>query len=105
VTTARDPRAQWANKMWYKYRLTVEALAYMWLRQDRKCASCARPLTEPIARVDHDHNCCPGEKTCGRCVRDIICDECNVAAGRMHDESRRAYGLARYLERWEGRTA
>lgn len=28
--------------------------------------------------VDHDHGCCPGRVTCGRCVRGILCRNCNT---------------------------
>lgn len=28
--------------------------------------------------VDHDHACCPGKKTCGQCVRWILCYKCNA---------------------------
>jgi hypothetical protein len=28
--------------------------------------------------VDHDHACCPGENTCGQCVRGLLCNFCNT---------------------------
>jgi hypothetical protein len=55
----------------------------------------------PRARlvVDHDHNCCAGEKSCGQCVRGLICSTCNTAAGLMRDDPRLARSLADYMER------
>lgn len=28
--------------------------------------------------VDHDHKCCSGDKSCGKCVRGILCPGCNT---------------------------
>ena len=53
--------------------------------------------------VDHDHACCPVEKSsCGRCVRGLICRNCNAAAGQLRDSADAARSLAAYLDRWQG---
>jgi hypothetical protein len=31
--------------------------------------------------VEHDHKCCPGSKSCGKCVRGAVCNRCNTAIG------------------------
>lgn len=43
--------------------------------------------------VDHDHACCPGRQTCGRCVRGLLCRQCNAALGVLTEE-----GVARAAE-------
>lgn len=65
----------------------------------------ARPIRrgsksmEPMLTVDHDHACCPGDRSCGRCVRGLICQRCNAALGMLHDDLAAAQGLAEYLQR------
>ena len=48
-----------------------------------KCRICR---TRKAEVVDHDHSCCPGRHTCGKCIRGMICRQCNVALGILTDE-------------------
>lgn len=58
---------------------------------------------EPLLVVDHDHSCCPaGQRSCGKCVRGLICRGCNAAAGQLYDNPNAARSLAAYLDRWKG---
>lgn len=72
---------------------------------DEQGGLCANPgcFSEPPENrrfdIDHDHSCCPGEKSCGLCIRGLICGSCNRALGLMHDDPKRLLGLAEYLER------
>lgn len=37
--------------------------------------------------VDHDHKCCNGSKSCGRCVRALLCTNCNRnILGHLRDD-------------------
>jgi hypothetical protein len=43
-----------------------------------RCADCRNPFDSFfVAKYDHDHQCCPGPKSCGRCVRGLVCNDCN----------------------------
>jgi hypothetical protein len=49
----------------------AELLAY----QGGTCAipNCRANGTRKRLAVDHDHACCPGPESCGRCVRGLVC--------------------------------
>jgi hypothetical protein len=53
---------------------------------------CLVPFAERQAIfVDHDHGCCPDEKrSCGGCVRGLLCLRCNTGLGYIE----RMYELA-----------
>jgi len=36
--------------------------------------------------VDHDHSCCPGDRSCGKCVRKLLCGDCNMGLGKFKDD-------------------
>lgn len=65
-----------------KYGLTVERYEQMLADQGGGCAMCRRPpkVNRRLA-VDHDHACCSGEFTCGKCVRGLLCTPCNSFLG------------------------
>jgi hypothetical protein len=48
--------------------------------------------------VDHDHACCPGSKSCGKCVRGVLCRKCNLAIGHFDDDVERIRSAIKYLE-------
>ena len=81
-----------ANKL-ARYGLTQERFDRLLEAQQYACAMCKTPFEEgqPIF-IDHDHACCPGEKTsCGKCVRGLLCLSCNTSLGhieRKHDLAR-----------------
>jgi hypothetical protein len=86
VRVGDDPavRARW--RLAYKlnrYSLTPETFDAMLEAQGHACEMCHQPFKEdqPIF-IDHDHACCPDEKSsCGRCRRGLLCLRCNTALG------------------------
>jgi hypothetical protein len=69
--------------------------------QGGKCAWCAwADGGSKNLAVDHDHACCSGPTSCGKCVRGLLCGVCNQFLGfRMRDDPDAVRRGARYLER------
>ena len=67
------------------------------------CAACGSPTTDgKYWHVDHDHSCCNTRaKSCGKCVRAILCHGCNTALGNVRDSKERMLALVDYLARCE----
>lgn len=61
-----------------RYGLTRDLRNKIAEEQDHKCPICE---SSSIKHVDHDHSCCSGDKTCGKCIRGILCHGCNIKLG------------------------
>jgi hypothetical protein len=48
--------------------------------------------------IDHDHKCCPGKKSCGNCVRELICGSCNKMLGLAKDDPEILKSAIAYIE-------
>jgi len=68
------------RNLWNKYRLRPEDFDDLLESQNNACAICLEPFTK-TPQVDHDHECCPGQKSCGNCVRGLLCRRCNIFLG------------------------
>lgn len=70
-----------------KYHLSLEEFNGMLELQESKCAVCGTYLaTKQEQCIDHNHACCPTEcRSCGKCVRGILCQKCNRALSLVHD--------------------
>lgn len=82
------------------YKITLREYDEKLAAQGGGCAICSgvNPDGKRLA-VDHDHSCCPGKKSCGKCVRDLLCDACNHGIGRFMDDVERMARAIEYLER------
>ena len=84
-----------------KYNLSVHDYDGMLVAQNGVCAACKGDNDGKPLSVDHDHACCPGDSSCGRCVRGLLCGSCNRALGFLDDDDRRISRAITYLRRWE----
>lgn len=82
----------------YYYGLEPGQYDALLAAQGGGCAGCYRPPLGRRLAVDHDHTCCPGPRSCGKCVRGLLCDPCNRAIGLLLDDPARMRRLAQYVE-------
>jgi hypothetical protein len=88
----------------YKYKLTPKQFEEKLAEQDGRCAVCHNELDFEKFHdvcIDHDHNHCPGEYTCGACVRGILCGSCNKGLGCFKDSPVILYAALGYIEQWK----
>lgn len=88
------------------YHLTLADWDHMLAEQGGGCAVCGGGPSGPGRggaqfHVDHDHACCPGVGSCGRCVRGILCSNCNTMIGLAKDDAVRLLAAAEYLQKFQ----
>lgn len=70
----------------YKYKMSGEQYQKLLEEQDYVCAICGKANANgQDLYVDHDHSCCSGSKSCGKCIRGLLCHKCNSALGLFDD--------------------
>lgn len=85
-----------------RYNITGAMYDEMLKNQSGVCAICGaapRPGVKYWSElsVDHDRSCCPTWKSCGNCVRGLLCKMCNVGIGNLGDDPERLESAVRYL--------
>lgn len=102
--TKTDP--QWAKERQLKkmYRMSLDDFDRLLAEQGGVCAVCRTdtPGGAGTWQVDHDHACCSGRTSCGKCVRGLLCFSCNQALGLVRDSREILQSLDSYLEKFEG---
>lgn len=79
------------HKVWLKpvnhahilhfYHLTKIDYLKILISQSFSCGLCNRQGKKLV--VDHDHECCSSNKSCGKCIRGLVCYDCNIFLGRI----------------------
>ena len=83
----------------WRHGLTKEKFDELWNKFDGLCWSCQE---NPANAIDHDHSCCPtnqaNRRTCGDCVRGLLCNGCNTSLGLLKESKQRILRLVDYLD-------
>jgi hypothetical protein len=99
-TDKRDPMYVWARNLRNTYNITPTQWQIMYDLQVGVCAICENPEISSRLHVDHNHSCCAGSKSCGKCIRGLVCSSCNNGLGRFKDNPALLRNAANYLERY-----
>lgn len=94
-----------ANRLWISHGLLPEEWAALWVAQDGRCYLCGEEMDagqqlgsgNATVVVDHDHRCCPRNKSCTRCRRGLAHAKCNCAIGYADDDPDVLETIARNL--------
>ena len=87
------------NKLHF-YGLTPCQFTRMLIEQDGRCGICHTkdPGTKGWS-VDHDHECCDKKRSCGNCVRALLCTKCNSGIAMFGDDVDKIRAAIDYIER------
>lgn len=102
---ARERNAEYnasGERRSWRYGLQLGQLTEMRERQGGRCAICRDVFEDGRFHIDHDHACCPRNRSCGKCVRGLLCKACNDGLGRFCDDADRLRNAADYIERHQG---
>lgn len=105
---ARNPEKAraWARraKLKRQFGLTPEQYDAMVVAQGGVCGICKDRNPggkgEGSWCIDHDHSCCPGINSCGKCVRALLCHNCNTTLGRVGDDPEILQAMIAYLDKY-----
>lgn len=95
----RNPKSYRSGHLKRTFGITLEEYEQMSVNQDGVCAICGE-LNEngENLSIDHDRSCCSGTKSCGKCIRGLLCGNCNRAIGLLKDSIDRLDSAKNYLQ-------
>jgi hypothetical protein len=92
-----------------KYSITYDTYIKMLEDQGGVCYLCEMPESfidkktgkVKALAVDHDHKCCSRAGSCGKCIRGLLCWNCNQMLGNIEKKPKliEKFNLGEYLER------
>lgn len=103
----RNPDKVKSAKLKYAHGITLEQYNEMYLAQQGCCPICNTWYA--VLHVDHDHSCCDfprptSKQSCGKCIRELLCMNCNNGLGSFRDDplalARAQVYLAKHQRSW-----
>lgn len=86
------------DKVLRRYNITPKEYASILESQNGQCGICLKTPENGISlHVDHDHSCCRGQQSCGKCIRGLLCAKCNNAIALLGDDAEGVNRAMKYL--------
>lgn len=79
---------------WKRHHLTEQQYKDLLDKFEGKCHICK---INNANSIDHDHSCCDKNRSCGKCVRGVLCRGCNTAIGSLKENKEIILNLVKYL--------
>lgn len=89
------------DRLYKRHGINKEIFDNILTKQKNKCAICVNDFDlekEKNIVIDHDHSCCEGQYSCGKCVRGLLCQNCNHGLGKFKDNKEFLKNAIKYLE-------
>lgn len=97
-----EDKRQAKNKMntkyvpsWKRHHISEDIFNSMMKKYEGLCHACKE---KEIKVIDHDHSCCESNRSCGKCVRGLLCQPCNIALGLLLDNRNNIIKLLNYID-------
>jgi hypothetical protein len=81
-----------------RYGLTRDDYVDLEKSQNGVCKICgeAEKYNKRLS-IDYDHSCCDGPKSCGKCIRGLLCSRCNKVLVQLNDNKILLAKMIEYL--------
>lgn len=79
-----------------RFNITPDEYIDMLKAQNNVCKICNGTDYKRLA-IDHDHSCCNGQFSCGKCIRGLICSRCNKTLGMVNDDKNLLQKMIDYI--------
>lgn len=80
---------------WKRHHISEDSFNNMLKKHNGMCHSCKE---KEVKVIDHDHSCCKSNRSCGKCVRGLLCQPCNIALGLLLDNRNNIIKLLNYVD-------
>lgn len=90
-----------ASKYRQRFRKSLAEVEAIFAEADYSCEACGTHRDDThngTLVLDHNHACCSGEYTCGKCIRGVLCTKCNLGLGALEDSIEKLRRLLTYME-------